>query len=182
MRYVLATDSSAGDSSTLRFSTGTQVTLTAQNITVQVTTSQPWTDSGLDLQSRDVVEISAGSPSDRVASGVPACDPKGVTSVGSTTANLPLSTAPEGALIARLHAQGAAPLLVGASNQFHIVAPSHLMLGMNISGTLLTNLYLPRLITRSGFPSRSMKYRGTWERVFAYRSLSGVLPLARRTE
>jgi hypothetical protein len=28
---------------------GAQVTLTAQNITVQVTTAQPWTDSGLDL-------------------------------------------------------------------------------------------------------------------------------------
>ena len=38
---------------------GAQVTLTAQNITVQVTTAQPWTDSGLDLQSGDVVEISA---------------------------------------------------------------------------------------------------------------------------
>ena len=40
---------------------GAQVTLTAQTITVQVTTAQPWTDSGLDLQSGDVVEISAGS-------------------------------------------------------------------------------------------------------------------------
>ncbi len=114
---------------------GAQATLTAQNITVQVTTSQLWTDTGLDLQSGDVIEISAGPSSERVESGVPACDPKGLTSVGSTTANLPLSTAPAGALIARLHAQGAVPLLVGASNQFHIAEPSHLMLGVNISGT-----------------------------------------------
>lgn len=114
---------------------GAQVTLTAQNITVQVTTSQPWTDSGLDLQSGDVVEISVAVSSDPSPSGAPACDPKGVTSVGFTTSNLPLSIAPPGALIARLHAQGAVPLLVGASNQFHIAEPSHLMLGMNISGT-----------------------------------------------
>ena len=60
---------------------GAQVTLTAQNITVQVTTSQPWTDSGLDLQSGDVVEISVAVSSDPSPSGAPACDPKGVTSV-----------------------------------------------------------------------------------------------------
>jgi hypothetical protein len=114
---------------------GAQVTLTAQNITVQVTTSQLWTDSGLDLRSGDVVEISAAVSSDPSPSGAPACDPKGVTSAGSATATLPLPTAPVGALIARLHAQGAVPLLVGASNQFHIAEPSHLMLGMNISGT-----------------------------------------------
>jgi LssY C-terminus len=111
-----------------------QVTTTAQTITVQVPASQPWTDSGLDLQSGDVVEISAGVSSDLSASGLPACDPKGMTS-GSKSPDLPLSTAPAGALIARLRAQGTSPLLVGASNQFHIAEPSHLMLGMNISGT-----------------------------------------------
>jgi hypothetical protein len=111
-----------------------QVTTTAQTITVQVPASQPWTDSGLDLQSGDVVEISAGVSSDLAASGLPACDPKGLTS-GSKNADLPLPSVPAGALIARLHVQGASPLLVGASNQFHIAEPSHLMLGMNISGT-----------------------------------------------
>jgi len=111
-----------------------QVTTTAQTITVQVTTARAWTDSGLDLQSGDVVEISVGVSSDLAASGLPACDPKGVTS-GAKSADLPLSSAPAGALIARLHAQGASPLLVGASSQFHITEPSHLMLGMNISGT-----------------------------------------------
>jgi hypothetical protein len=112
-----------------------QVTTTAQAITVQVTTAQPWADSGFDLQPGDVVEISAAVSSDRAASGAPACDPKGVPSAGSTAANLPLPTAPVGALIARLHSQGAAPLLVGASNQLHVAEASHLSLGMNISGT-----------------------------------------------
>ena len=67
---------------------GAQVTTTAQDTTVQVSTAQPWTDSGLDLQSGDVVEISAGT-FERKASGVPACDPKGVTG-GISTADLPL--------------------------------------------------------------------------------------------
>lgn len=121
---------------------GAQVTTTAQNITVQVSTSQPWTDSGLDLQSGDVLEISAAASSDKpVGSGAPACDPQGVTGTVATTsaktADLPLPAAPAGALVARLHAHGEAPLLVGASHEFHIAEPSHLMLGMNMSSTPL---------------------------------------------
>jgi len=117
-----------------------QVTSTAQNFTVQVSTAQPWTDSGLDLQSGDVLEISAAASPDRQAvSGAPACDSKGVPGTAATTsaqtANLPLPSAPAGALIARLHAHGAAPLLVGASREFHIAEPSHLMLGINMSGS-----------------------------------------------
>ena len=34
----------------LACSTAAQVTTTAQNITVQVSTAEPWTDSGLDLK------------------------------------------------------------------------------------------------------------------------------------
>jgi len=117
---------------------GAQVTLSAQNFTVQVSTEQAWADSGLDLQSGDVLELSAAASSDPpAASGAPACDPKGVTAATSQTAALPLPSAPAGALIARLHAHGAAPVLVGVSREFHIGEPSHLMLGMNSSGTPL---------------------------------------------
>jgi hypothetical protein len=115
---------------------GAQVTSTAQSYTVQVSTAQAWTDSGLDLQSGDVLELSASPSSDQpVASGAPACDPKGVTGTASQTAPLPLPNAPAGALIARLHAHGAAPVMVGASREFHIAEPSHLMLGMNFPST-----------------------------------------------
>ena len=115
-----------------------QVTTTAKDFTVQVSTAQPWTDGGLDLQSGEVAEISAAGTSDKQAvSGVPACDPKGVTGTTAQTADLPLPSAPAGALIARLHAQGAVPLLVGASRQLPIEEASHLWLGMNTSGTPL---------------------------------------------
>ncbi|MGP0020130.1 MAG: LssY C-terminal domain-containing protein [Candidatus Sulfotelmatobacter sp.] len=117
---------------------GAQVTSSAQHFTVQVSTAQAWTDSGLDLQSGDVLDLSAAASSDHpTASGAPACDPRGVNATASQTAALPLPSAPAGALIARLHAHGAAPLLVGASREFHIAEPSHLMLGMNFSGTPL---------------------------------------------
>ena len=115
-----------------------QVTVTAQDITVQVSTGQPWTDSGLNLQPGDVLGLSATGSSDQQAgSGPPACDPKGVTGTPVRATDLPLPSAPAGALIARLHTHGAAPLLVGASREFHIAEPAHLMLGLNLSGTPL---------------------------------------------
>jgi hypothetical protein len=112
---------------------GAQVTATAKSITVQVTTTQPWADSGLDLQSGDIVEISATAPQP-TASGTPACDPKGLAGTSADTATLPLPTAAPGALLARLDAQGAVPMLVGASIELHIEEASHLYLGMNFSG------------------------------------------------
>jgi hypothetical protein len=116
---------------------GAQVTTNPQSITVQVSPAQPWTDSGLDLQSGDVLEISATPSPAPAGSALPACDAKGVTGNSVRAADLPLPGASMGALIARLHAQGAAPVLVGASNELHIAEPSHLMLGMNMSGAPL---------------------------------------------
>ena len=108
----------------------------AQDLTFQVSPAQLWTDTGLDLQSGDVVQISASAAS---ASGTPPCDPAGMkTSAGQTgdqISGLPLSTAPAGALLARLHQQGAAPVLVGASTELRITESSHLFLGMNLPGT-----------------------------------------------
>jgi hypothetical protein len=104
-----------------------QTTSAAQKATFQVSVTSAWTDTGMDLQSGDAVEISSSAS----AEGSPACDPKGVS---SPSANLPLPTAPAGALIARLHAQGAVPLLVGAGTELKIEESSHLFLGMNMAG------------------------------------------------
>ena len=114
--------------------------LTAQStqtapLEYQITPTQAWTDTGLDLQSGDVVEISATSSisaEKHTASNTPVCDPAGLSGA-SSSGSLPLPSAAPGALIARLK-QGAAPVLVGANNEVHINEPSHLFLGMNISG------------------------------------------------
>jgi hypothetical protein len=113
-----------------------QVSLTAHDITVQVSPTQAWTDSGLDLQSGNVLQISA-APAESSSAGAPACDPAGVAASFSQTATLPLPSAAPGALIARLHAQGAAPVLIGVSTELKIEEASHLFLGMNISGTAI---------------------------------------------
>ncbi len=112
---------------------GAQVTTTAKSIVVQVMVTEPWTDSGLDLQAGDTVAISATAPQPS-ASGTPACDPKGLAGNSTDTAALPLPTAAPGALLARLHSQGALPMLVGAGTELHIEEASHLYLGMNFSG------------------------------------------------
>jgi LssY C-terminus len=109
----------------------------ASPLEFQVTAAQAWTDTGLDLQSGDVVKISATSSisAERpTASSAPVCDPAGLSSAASS-GSLPLPSAAPGALIARLHGQGSAPVLIGATNELRIQEQSHLFLGMNISGT-----------------------------------------------
>lgn len=99
-----------------------------QELTFQVSPASPWTDTGLDLKPGDAVKISAA------ASSAGTCDPNGITGAAQDS-GLPLPTAAAGALIAKLHSQGAVPILIGASNELKIDGSSHLFLGMNVAGT-----------------------------------------------
>jgi len=85
-----------------------------------VSTTQPWTDTGVDLQTGDVLNITAGSSKK--------CDPLGVS--GGSTEGLPLASALPGALIAKLQAQGV-PIPVGSSKEVNVDAAGHLFLGIN---------------------------------------------------
>jgi|SRR5579872_5415504 len=98
-----------------------------------VSAAAGWTDTGLDLQAGDVVKITAEpsiSSEKHTDSGAPVCSPAGLSNVAPQP-SLPLPSAPPGALIARLHAQGTTPVLVGSSSDLHIQEASHLLLGMN---------------------------------------------------
>jgi len=119
-------------------SLGAQVSSSAQDFTYQVSTAQPWTDTGMDLQSGDVLEISGGAATSP-GTATP-CDQKAAS--GAAAKDLPLPSAPTGALIARLHAQGAVPILIGASKELSIEEASHLYLGMNLAGTPLCQMSL----------------------------------------
>jgi len=104
-----------------------------------VSAAAGWTDTGLDLQSGDVVKITAESSissEKHTDSSAPVCSPAG-SSNAAAQPGLPLPSAPPGALIARLHAQGATPVLVGSSNDLHIQEASHLLLGMNTAAAPL---------------------------------------------
>lgn len=98
-----------------------------QELTFQISSTPQWTDTGLDLQSGDVLNISAA------ASSTGSCDPNGITGAAQDP-GLPLPGAASGALIAKLHSQGAAPILIGANHELRIEESSHLFLGMNVAG------------------------------------------------
>ncbi len=93
---------------------------TGNDYSFNVSTTQPWTDTGLDLQTGDVLEITAASSQ--------GCDPLGVG--GASAQNLAVASALPGALIAKLQAQGV-PVLIGSSKEVKVDAPGHLFLGIN---------------------------------------------------
>jgi LssY C-terminus len=97
---------------------------TARDYSFTISTTQPWTDTGVDLQAGEVLEINAKSAQ--------ACDPAGVTGSATGDTALPVLSAPAGALIARLQSRGV-PVLVGSSKQIKVEEQSHLFLGVNAS-------------------------------------------------
>jgi LssY C-terminus len=98
--------------------------LSGNEYTFNVSTTQPWTDTGLELQTGEVLEITA--------SGAQSCGPLGVS--GVSTQGLPIANALPGALIAKLQAQGS-PVLIGDSKEIKVDAAGQLFLGINAGGT-----------------------------------------------
>jgi hypothetical protein len=87
-----------------------------------ISTSQPWTDTGVDLQTADHLHITA----------TPAgCDPQGASA--PSAGNPPLPAALPGALIAKFQPPGAA-VLVGATRDLNVTQAGRLFLGVNASG------------------------------------------------
>jgi hypothetical protein len=110
----------------------------SRDFSYTISTSQLWTDTGVDLQTGDMVEISAGAPSnngvpDRHAIAESTCDPNGATGAAKST-TLPVPESAPGSLIVRLQAQGSA-VVVGARKSLKVEAPGHLFLGVNSDGT-----------------------------------------------
>ncbi len=95
-----------------------------------------WTETGLDLQMGDRLLVTA-TGSVQLPLGQTA-GPEGGAGGGNaqgSSATLPVSDAPLGALIARIGASdAAAPQLVGARKQFQVSNPGRLYLGVNESG------------------------------------------------
>ena len=91
-----------------------------------VSASQLWTDAGVDLSAGDTLTFTAGAKPGADAS----CIPQGASTSTPSSDALPLSSAPAGALIARL-SENADPLLVGGGRDLRSDAAGHLFLGVN---------------------------------------------------
>ncbi len=100
-----------------------QIATAGRDYSFTISTTQPWTDTGVDLQTGDVLQIHSSSGE--------TCDPAGVS--GGPGTGLPVISAPAGALIARLQSQGI-PVLVGGGKQLKADEPGHLFLGVNTAG------------------------------------------------
>ena len=98
----------------------------ARDYSFTISTTQPWTDTGVDLEPGDVLEITSSPHSG-------GCDPRGV-SAAQGNASLPVATASVGALIAKLQEQGTA-VLVGSSREIKVNDGGHLFFGVNGQGT-----------------------------------------------
>jgi hypothetical protein len=142
-----------------------QTNSSLQDFTFEVSSAQPWTDTALDLQIGETLEISASAADS--SPRTPACEPKGVSGNAAHAGDRPLPSAPAGALIARLHAHGASPVLVAAGTQLYIASPSHLFLGMNFAGTglcqgaLMVKVHrIPALAASSSASDQTQQTRG----------------------
>lgn len=106
-----------------------------QSLTFQISSAKLWIDTGIDLHPGDVVKISASAlQTEHATPDVPTCNPAGVLLSSSDSSSLPLPGAPPAALIARLHGEGSAPVLIGLATDLQIDQVSHLLLGMNAAG------------------------------------------------
>jgi hypothetical protein len=105
-----------------------------RELTFQVSSSPVWTDTGLNLQAGDVVTITAVPASSVSSDSAKRCDPAGQGESSASNTGLPVPEARAGALIAKLQAN-TSPILVGARIELHIDKPSHLFLGVNMTGS-----------------------------------------------
>jgi len=94
----------------------------SQELNVQVSPTQVWTDSGMVLQAGDTLEI------------IPSAEMKCAEKNGTPAAtDLPLPSSPVGSLIARLNPQSGSIFPVGKATKLNVQAGSHLFLGWNVS-------------------------------------------------
>jgi hypothetical protein len=132
-----------------------QTATLSQNYHFDVSTKLPWTDTGLDLVTGEVVQIKASGT---------ACTSQTPSSSTPTNA-LPLPSAPVGALLARLHSQGAEPLQVDTSKEIKIEEPGHLSLGVNgtnCTGSFAVDIHIvPPGESTAAVPAKDLKSKLT---------------------
>lgn len=98
--------------------------------TVEVSPTQAWTDSGIDLHAGDLVEISATT----TGTGDNLCDPQGMADLANA-GKLPLESALPGALLAKLQEKSETLLFVGAARNLKVTEAGRLFVGSNLGAS-----------------------------------------------
>ena len=107
----------------------TQSTSTPVDKTVEVTPSQKWADTGIDLHPGDEVDLTASSSGNGKV-----CDPQGLPDAKAGDRKLPVESALPGALIAKLQDKATSFVFVGSLRRLKITDAGHLYLGTNLTG------------------------------------------------
>jgi hypothetical protein len=105
-----------------------QTAATPVDKTVEITPSQKWTDTQIDLHAGDVVDFTASAS----GSGEKACDPQGLSNF-TKTGKLPIESALPGALIAKTQDKATSYVFVGAERRLKVTEAGRLYLGANLS-------------------------------------------------
>lgn len=105
-----------------------QTTATPVDKTVEITPSQKWTDTEIDLHPGDVVDLTASAPD----SGEKACNPQGLTNIAKG-GKLPIESALPGALIAKMQEKATSYVFVGAERRLSVTEAGRLYLGANLA-------------------------------------------------
>jgi hypothetical protein len=96
--------------------------------TVEITPSQKWTDTQIDLHAGDTVDFTASAS----GSGEKACDPQGLPNV-TKNGKLPIESALPGALIAKTQEKATSYVFVGAERRLQVMEAGRLYLGANLT-------------------------------------------------
>ncbi len=103
-------------------------TATPVDKTVELTPSQKWTDTQIDLHPGDVVDFTASAPDP----GEKGCNPQGLAN-GAKSGKLPMESALPGALIAKTQEKSTSYVFVGAERRLNIAETGRLYLGANLA-------------------------------------------------
>ena len=101
-----------------------------------ISSRQSWTDTGIDLQAGDQLEIKAtaalgGGPLN--SESPKPCQPEGQSETAVASQTLPVPSAPPGALIAKLKSRAGA-VLIGTGKDLRSTESGHLFFGINAAG------------------------------------------------
>jgi hypothetical protein len=114
----------------LATSGGAQTATSPVDTSVEITPSQKWTDTQIDLHPGDVVDLTAST----AGNGAKACDPQGLPDVAKN-GKLPIDSALPGALIAKLQDKSSSFVFVGAERRLKVTEAGRLYLGSNLAGS-----------------------------------------------
>ena len=104
-----------------------QMVVAPTDKTIEITPSQKWNDTGIDLHPGDLLQIAAST----TGSGNRLCDPQGVMGLASA-GKLPLESALPAALLARLQEKSKTLVFIGAERQLKITEAGRLYLSSNL--------------------------------------------------